>query len=95
MTVSKQSKPAAVAGAIAAKVREGVAPLLEAIGDEAIANALLAMCRARLYLEENDLDIKFIPTRHVVVKEGGDGVTRKLTSIRMKVYICDVAMKSN
>lgn len=51
LTVSRASKPQVVAGAVAARAREGVSPRITGIGPEAVCNAMVAACHARLYLE--------------------------------------------
>ena len=51
MPVSSATEPSVVAGALAARVREGVEVALSAIGVDAVGNAMRAICFARLYLE--------------------------------------------
>lgn len=51
LTASKNSKPTVVAGAIAARAREGGCPSISSIGPEAVCTALVATAHARLYLE--------------------------------------------
>jgi len=86
-SASKASKPAVVAGAIAARAREGIGPVVTAIGDEAVTNAVLAACRARIYLEDDQLDIRFIPEQQMIQKRGGDGVTKTMTSMKLHLYV--------
>lgn len=86
-TVSKTSKPPTVAGALAARAREGIGPHLGAIGEEAICVAVLAICRARLYLEDDRLDIRFVPIKEAVEKKGGDGISLQLPSMKFVVYV--------
>ena len=89
-TVSHSSKPSAVAGAIAARARERVDPLLLAIGEDAVCNAALAICRSRLYLEEDKLDIRFVAVEERVRKEQHNGSTKMLSSTKLKIYVEDV-----
>ena len=51
MPVASATEPAIVAGALAARVREGAEVCLSAIGVDAVGNAMRAICFARLYLE--------------------------------------------
>lgn len=51
MPVAGGTEPSVVAGALAARVREGVEVALSAIGVDAVGNAMRAICFARLYLE--------------------------------------------
>ena len=51
MPVASATEPSIVAGALAARVREGVEVCLSAIGVDAVGNAMRAICFARLYLE--------------------------------------------
>lgn len=70
--VSGQSKHATVAGAIAGKVREAKNVYLTAMGIDAVANTVLAIGNARIYLENDKLDIKVQPEFEKVMKEGGE-----------------------
>jgi len=49
--VGGSSEPQIVSGALAARVRENTAVCLTAIGGEAVAKTIRAICHARLYLE--------------------------------------------
>lgn len=51
MPVASGTEPSVVAGALAARVREGREVGLSAIGVDAVGNAMRAICFARLYLE--------------------------------------------
>ncbi len=55
MPVASATEPSIVAGALAARVREGVEVCLSAIGVDAVGNAMRAICFARLYLEVPNL----------------------------------------
>ena len=51
--MASATDPSIVAGALAARVREGAEVYLTAIGVDAVGNAMRAICFARLYLEVN------------------------------------------
>lgn len=59
--------------------------LVTAIGAEAVANALVAAAWARLYLEDDKLDIRVVLTAQRLQKTGGDGQTQQLATTLMKV----------
>lgn len=59
--VSGNSRPAAVAGAIAAVVREAKRAEVQAIGAGAVNQAVKAVARARGYLAEDGIDVICIP----------------------------------
>lgn len=85
LTASKNSKPTVVAGAIAARAREGGCPSISSIGPEAVCTALVATAHARLYLEDDRLDIKVIPSFEEVSKERADGMSTTMTALRLQV----------
>lgn len=70
MPVAGTTEPAVVAGALAARVRENVDVYLSAIGVDAVGNAMRAICFARMYLEDNGLDIKAMPEFMHLSKDG-------------------------
>lgn len=70
LTVSGGGKIHALAGAIAGKVRDGKRVSTIAIGVDAVTNAVLAVGNARLYLEEDNMDIKVMPEFVKVEKNG-------------------------
>ncbi|DBB18523.1 hypothetical protein WJX82_003096 [Trebouxia sp. C0006] len=70
MPVASATDPSIVAGALAARVREGAEVYLTAIGVDAVGNAMRAICFARLYLEDDDLDIKAMPEFVHLMKDG-------------------------
>lgn len=72
------------------QAREGIGPIITSIGEEAVSNALVATCRARIYLEEDNLDVRFIAVREPVEKTGGDGITSKLASMKVRLYVEEV-----
>lgn len=59
--VSGNSRPAAVAGAIAAVVRESGRADVQAVGAGAVNQAIKAVARARGYLAEDGIDVICIP----------------------------------
>ncbi|MEW5297978.1 MAG: hypothetical protein WDW36_001147 [Sanguina aurantia] len=66
------SNAKALAGAIAGKVRENRKVSITAVGIDAVANMVLAVGNARIYLEENNLDIKVEPRFETQQKNGTD-----------------------
>mmetsp|Transcript_33598 Transcript_33598/g.60674 ORF Transcript_33598/g.60674 Transcript_33598/m.60674 type:complete len:224 (-) Transcript_33598:1085-1756(-) len=68
MSIGKTSKPQSVAGAMCAKIRENKRVSLTAIGMDAMANAVLAIGFARVYLEQNRLDVRAMPEFIVINK---------------------------
>jgi stage V sporulation protein S len=72
LTVASASSPAAVAGAIAAKVREELPVCLKCVGALAVANALYAIATARIYLQQDGIDVCALP-EFAEEALGGDG----------------------
>jgi len=72
MQVSASSSPQVVAGALAARVREGAVPCLTAIGVDAVANCVLAIGHTRLYLEADGKDVRARPEFIHVQKNGAE-----------------------
>jgi len=62
LKVSKQSNPGTVAGAIAARVREGQRVVLSSIGPLSVLRAISSIAIARQYLAEDGVDISFRPS---------------------------------
>lgn len=91
LTVSKNSKPQVVAGAIAARAREGTGVTVAGIGADAVCKACIATCHARLYLEEDCLDLRAIPVFEEVDKDSGDGTTHRMTALKLQILIESVA----
>lgn len=87
LTVSKTSKPQVVAGAIAARARDGTGVTVAGIGPEAVCKACVAACHARLYLEEDRLDLRTIPLFEEVEKDSGDGTTHRMTALKLQILI--------
>ncbi len=70
LTVAAHSKIVPVAGAISGKVRENLKISLYAIGVDAVTNAVLAVGNARLFLEQDNFDIRVEPEFEKVEKNG-------------------------
>lgn len=85
LPVSGHSRPPVVAGALAARVREGKQAALVSIGVDAVANAVLTIGNARLYLEENNMDVRCQPTFVTVHKEDRD-----LNAVRFDVRVDNI-----
>lgn len=71
LTVGSGSKIVSVAGAVSGRIREGAHVVLTAIGVDAVTNAVLAAGNARLFLEQDQLDVKVQPEFFKIQK--GDG----------------------
>ncbi|MBI4758900.1 MAG: stage V sporulation protein S [Chloroflexi bacterium] len=70
LKVSAQSRPTAVAGAIAGSVREASRAEVQAIGAEAVNQAVKAVAVARGYLSSDGIDVICIPTfAQVIINE--------------------------
>lgn len=78
--VATGSRPTAVAGAIAASVRESNEAKVQAIGPHAVNQAMKAIAVARGYLELDGLVIVCVPTFTEVAVAGG-----KRTAMRFLV----------
>jgi stage V sporulation protein S len=62
LKVSAKSNPNAVAGALAAVIRERETAEIQAVGAGAINQAIKAVAIARSYLKDSDLDVVCIPS---------------------------------
>ena len=62
LKVSAKSNPNAVAGALAAVMRERATAEIQAVGAGAINQAVKAVAIARTYLKESHIDIACIPS---------------------------------
>ncbi len=62
LRVSGSSRPNSVAGAVAALLRSEGAVDVQAIGAQAVNQAVKAIAIARSYLEEDDLDLNIQPS---------------------------------
>lgn len=80
LTVASGSKIVPVAGAIAGKIRENLKISLVAIGVDAVTNAVLAVGNARLFLEQDNYDIRVEPEFEKVEKNG-----QLMTSIKLSL----------
>lgn len=61
MKASAKSIPTALAGAIAANIREDKIPRITAIGKGAVFRAICAVSIARRYMKKEDVDLHFFP----------------------------------
>lgn len=68
--VSAQSRPTAVAGALAGMVREGHEIEMRAIGAGAVSQAIKAVAAARVFLEMDGLDIWIQPRMELLQIDG-------------------------
>lgn len=71
MKVSKDSKPSKVAGAIAKRIREHKRVSITSIGPLSVFRVVQAIATARLYLQQDGLDVCFKPQFINVVLSGG------------------------
>jgi stage V sporulation protein S len=62
LKVSAKSNPNAVAGALAAVMRERASAEIQAVGAGAINQAIKAVAIARSYLKDSDIDVVCIPS---------------------------------
>ena len=62
LKVSAKSSPNAVAGALAAVMRESEVAELQAVGAGAINQAIKAVAIARTYLRDSDIDVCCVPS---------------------------------
>jgi len=62
LKVCKQSNPGTVAGAIAARFREGQRVVLSSIGPLSVSKSICSIAIARQYLAEDGVDISFRPS---------------------------------
>jgi stage V sporulation protein S len=79
--VSSHSRSTAVAGAIAGIMREEGYAEVQAIGAPAVNQAIKAITIARLYLEQDQIDLMIVPSFHPVEIEG-----QERTAIHFAVY---------
>ena len=78
LKVSAQSRPSAVAGAIAGVIREKRRAEVQAIGAGAVNQAIKAIAIAREYLAQSGMDIICVPSFTEVVINGGERTAVKL-----------------
>ncbi len=84
--VSGDSSPFKAAGAIAAILREKREVAVQAIGAAALNQAMKAIIYARRYVEQDQLDLVFVPMFHDIELEG---VVK--TAVRLEVKAHPVA----
>jgi stage V sporulation protein S len=80
--VAADSRPTAVAGAIAGMVRTGTHPIVQAIGAGAVNQAVKALIIARGYLESDGVNIACVPSFSEMII---DGLER--TAVRLEVIL--------
>jgi len=78
LKVSSRSKPSAVAGAIAAVIRESGKAEVQAIGAGAVNQAVKAVAIARGYLAPSGIDLICIPAFIEVSVDNGERTAIKL-----------------
>jgi stage V sporulation protein S len=74
LRVSTQSRPAAVAGAIAGVIREHGQAELQAIGPGAINQVVKAIALARTYMQTEGIDLRCAPAFIDLVLDGEDRI---------------------
>jgi len=79
LKVSAHSRPTAVAGAIAGSVRETRKAEVQAIGANAVNQAVKAVAVARGYLRQDNIDVICIPCFVDVIIDGEERTAIKLT----------------
>ncbi len=79
--VSTYSRPNSVAGAIAGIMRTDGYAEVQAIGASAINQAIKAITIARGYLEQDNMDLSFVPSFTEVEIDGN-----KRTAVRIAVF---------
>ncbi len=79
LKVSAHSRPTAVAGAIAGSIRETRKAEVQAIGADAVNQAIKAVAVARGYLEQESIDVICIPSFVDVVIDEQERTAIKLT----------------
>lgn len=70
LKVSSKSNPGLVAGAIAGVVRQGELPVIQAIGADAVNQAVKAFILSRNFLVNDGIEISFIPSFKEVEDNG-------------------------
>ncbi|KAK9804811.1 hypothetical protein WJX72_006984 [[Myrmecia] bisecta] len=86
LTVASHSEATTVAGALAARVRDRDDVSLTAIGVDAVAIAIRAICHARVFLEADGVDIKCLP-RFVHI----DKAAMQLSGLCFEIIVEDAA----
>lgn len=82
LKVSSKSSPAAVAGAIAGMVKDGVDVNIQCVGAGAVNQAIKAVAVARGFLIPTGIDISCAPTFSDITIGGANR-----TAIRIAVYV--------
>ena len=79
LKVSARSRSTAVAGAIAGVIRDGAIAEVQAIGPEAVNQAIKAIAIARTYLNRDGIAVVCVPALVAVEIEGQERTALKLT----------------
>jgi stage V sporulation protein S len=79
--VSAQSRTSAVAGAIAGVMREDGAAEMQAIGPNAVNQAMKALAIARGYLEDDGIDLGVVPSLNDIDIDGAER-----TAVRLAIF---------
>jgi stage V sporulation protein S len=87
--VSAHSRPPAVAGAIAGVMREHGYAEVQVIGASAVNQAVKAIAIARSYLEQDSMDLAFVPSFTEVLIDGNER-----TAIRFAVFNRSASLSS-
>ncbi|KAL6752960.1 hypothetical protein V8C86DRAFT_2737390 [Haematococcus lacustris] len=90
MQVASRSIAVQIAGAIASRTRDGKRNInLQAAGAQAVGSAVLAVAFARLFLSNDGLDVKAIPswqTKAIKQEKEGDPETLKVINLSLMVF---------
>ena len=91
MPVASATDPSVVAGALAARVREGAEVCLSAIGVDAVGNAMRAICFARLYLEVYAPQVNsYVSLLHECAWPCQCRVTTVMATVYNRVLLCSM-----
>uniref|UniRef100_A0A7S3R343 Uncharacterized protein n=1 Tax=Dunaliella tertiolecta TaxID=3047 RepID=A0A7S3R343_DUNTE len=85
LTATKDQKIVPLAGAISNKVRENRRVYVLGIGADAVTNAILGIGNARLFLENDRLDIKILPEFVKIMKMGHEMNALRLNIIPERI----------
>jgi stage V sporulation protein S len=78
LKVSTRSRPSAVAGAIAGVLRQQDSVEMQSIGAGATNQAVKAIAIARVYLQDDGIDVWFVPSFIDVVIDGAERTALRL-----------------
>lgn len=97
LTVSSQSRAGAVAGAIAGKLRDGLRPIIKAVGATCVEVGIRALAIAGEYLEEDE-DPKMLCTVPIMANEpSGPQIAGEPPSTRtvMNLHVFEIKMEDD